>query len=52
MELRSRTGDVRATVPPGRYQVDADTDVGRRTVRVTVTEDAPFRSRRSRAPVT
>jgi hypothetical protein len=43
LELRSRTGDVRATVPPGRYQVDADTDVGRRTVRgVTVTEDAPF----------
>lgn len=43
MELRSRTGDVRATVPPGRYQVDADTDVGKRTVRgLTVTEDAPF----------
>ena len=43
MELRSRTGDVRAIVPPGRYQVDADTDVGERSVRgLTVTEDAPF----------
>jgi hypothetical protein len=43
MELRSRTGDVRATVPPGRYQVDADTDVGHRVVRgLTVTDDAPF----------
>jgi hypothetical protein len=43
LELRSRTGDVRATVPPGRYQVDADTDVGRRSVRgLTATEDAPF----------
>jgi hypothetical protein len=43
LELRSRTGDVRATVPPGRYQVDADTDIGRRSVRgVTETEDAPF----------
>jgi hypothetical protein len=43
MELRSRTGDVRATVPPGRYQVDADTDVGKRSVTgLTVTEDAPF----------
>ena len=43
LELRSRTGDVRATVPPGRYQIDADTDVGRRSVQgVTQTEDAPF----------
>ena len=43
LELRSRTGDVRATVPPGRYQVDADTDIGRRSVRgLTETEDAPF----------
>jgi hypothetical protein len=43
MELRSRTGDVVATVPPGRYQIDADTDVGRRSVRgVTEAEDAPF----------
>ena len=43
MELRSRTGDVRAVVPAGRYQVDAETDDGDRTVRgVTVAEDAPF----------
>ena len=43
MELRSRTGDVRAVVPAGRYQVDAETDDGERTVRgVTVAEDAPF----------
>ena len=43
MELSSRTGDVRAVVPPGRYQVDADRDVGSRTVRgVTPADDAPF----------
>lgn len=43
LELRSRTGNVRAVVPPGRYQVDADSDVGSRTVRgVTPGEDAPF----------
>jgi Putative adhesin len=43
LELRSRTGDVRALVPPGRYQVDAETDDGSRKVRgVTVAEDAPF----------
>lgn len=43
LELRSRTGDVRATVPPGRYQVDADTDVGQRVVRgITQAEDAPL----------
>jgi hypothetical protein len=43
LELRSRTGNVRATVPPGRYQVDAVTDVGHRSVRgLTVTDDAPF----------
>ena len=43
LELRSGTGDVRAVVPAGRYQVDAETDDGDRTVRgVTVAEDAPF----------
>jgi hypothetical protein len=43
LELRSRTGDVRAVVPPGRYQVDADSDIGKRTVQgVTAAEDAPF----------
>ncbi len=43
LELRSRTGDVRAVVPPGRYQLDAESDVGRRTVRgVDAADDAPF----------
>jgi hypothetical protein len=43
LELRSRTGDVRAVVPPGRYQVDAVSDDGARSIRgVTVAEDAPF----------
>jgi hypothetical protein len=43
LELRSRTGDVRAVVPAGRYQVDAESDDGSRSVRgVTVAEDAPF----------
>jgi hypothetical protein len=43
LELRSRTGDVRAVVPPGRYQVDADTDGGSRRVEgVTAADDAPF----------
>jgi DUF4097 and DUF4098 domain-containing protein YvlB len=43
LELRSRTGDVRAVVPPGRYQLDADSDGGESRVRgVTAAEDAPF----------
>ena len=43
LELRSRTGDVRAVVPAGRYQVDATSDDGSRSVRgVTQAEDAPF----------
>ena len=44
LELRSRTGSVRAVVPPGRYRVAADSDDGRRRVAgVTPTDDAPFR---------
>ena len=43
LELRSRSGDVRASVPPGRYQVDAETDSGSRVLRgLTPTDDAPF----------
>ena len=43
MYKRQRTGDVRAVVPPGRYQVDADSDVGSRSVHgVTAADDAPF----------
>jgi hypothetical protein len=43
MELRSRTGDIQAIVPPGRYRLDADSDGGSRNVRgVTPADDAPF----------
>jgi hypothetical protein len=43
LELRSRTGDVRAIVPPGRYRVDADSDAGGRTLRgLLPVDDAPF----------
>jgi len=43
MELRSRTGDVRAVVPAGRYRVDADSDGGhRRVTGLTAADDAPF----------
>jgi hypothetical protein len=41
--LRSRSGDVRAVVPAGRYRVDADSDGGsRRVAGLTPAEDAPF----------
>lgn len=44
LELRSRTGDVQAVVPPGRYAIDADSDEGARSVRGLVAgDDAPFR---------
>lgn len=43
LELRSRTGDVRAVVPPARYTVDAQSDTGDvRTRGLTSTDDAPF----------
>jgi hypothetical protein len=43
LELRSRTGDVRAVVPPGRYRIDADSDTGGRTLRgLQPVDDAPF----------
>lgn len=43
LELRSGSGDVRAIVPEGRYQVDADTGSGSRSVRgITQVDDAPF----------
>jgi hypothetical protein len=42
-ELRSNRGDVRLSVPPNRYRIDAQADGGRRQVRgVTLAEDAPF----------
>jgi hypothetical protein len=43
IELRSRTGDVRAVVPPGSYRIDADSDEGSRTLRgLLPVDDAPF----------
>jgi Putative adhesin len=43
LELRSRTGDVEAVVPPGRYRIDAGSDDGSRTLRgLLPVEDAPF----------
>ena len=43
LELRSATGNVSVTVPPGRYRVDADSDTGRREVRgLESADDAPF----------
>jgi hypothetical protein len=43
LELRSRTGAVRAVVPPGRYRINADSDEGARSVRgLRAADDAPF----------
>jgi hypothetical protein len=43
LELRSRSGNVRAVVPAGRYRVDAESDAGTRRVRgVTPDDDAPY----------
>jgi hypothetical protein len=41
--LRSRSGDVTAVVPSGRYRIDAASDSGRRRVQgVTADDDAPY----------
>jgi Putative adhesin len=43
LQLRSRRGQVKALVPPGRYRVDAESDEGKHTVRgLDVADDAPF----------
>jgi Putative adhesin len=43
LELRSRSGDVLARVPAGRYRVDAQSDAGLRRVRgVTEDDQAPY----------
>jgi hypothetical protein len=43
MTLRSRSGEVHAIVPRGRYRVDADSDSGRRIVQgIATADDAPF----------
>jgi hypothetical protein len=44
LELRSRTGDVRAVAPSARYTIDAQSDTGDvRTRGLVPSEDAPFR---------
>jgi hypothetical protein len=43
LTLRSSSGSVRAEVPPGRYQLDAESASGHRVVRgVTAATDSPF----------
>jgi hypothetical protein len=43
LELRSRSGDIYAAVPPGRYRIDADSDDGVRSVRgLLAADDTPF----------
>jgi hypothetical protein len=43
LELRSRAGDVRAIVPSGRYQIDAQSESGSSRVRgLSNSADAPF----------
>ena len=43
LELRSRTGNVHAVVPPARYTVDAQSDTGDvRTRGLVSSDDAPF----------
>jgi hypothetical protein len=43
MALRSRTGSVHASVPPGRYRVEADSDNGSADVRgLEQQQEAPF----------
>jgi hypothetical protein len=43
VELRSRSGDVRAVVPAGRYQIDAESDSGESRLRgLSDTAGAPF----------
>jgi hypothetical protein len=43
LDLRTRSGDIRAVVPPGRYRIDAETSAGTPSVRGLVpAEDAPF----------
>ncbi|HWK28496.1 MAG TPA: DUF4097 family beta strand repeat-containing protein [Solirubrobacter sp.] len=43
LELRSRAGNVRAAVPAGRYQIDAQSESGAVHIRgLTDVEDAPF----------
>ena len=43
LSLRSNTGTIRAAVPPGRYDLDAESSAGDERVRgVTATADAPY----------
>jgi hypothetical protein len=43
LSLRSTSGSVRAVVPPGRYQVEAESAAGHRALRgISAVQDAPF----------
>jgi Putative adhesin len=43
LSLRTRTGSVHAMVPPGRYEIDAQSASGRHALRgISSIEDAPF----------
>jgi hypothetical protein len=43
LSLRSNTGTIRAQIPPGQYDLDAESSAGNERVRgVVATEDAPY----------
>ena len=43
LSLRSNTGTIRAVIPPGQYDLDAESSAGEERVRgVTATADAPY----------
>ena len=43
LSLRSNSGTIRALIPPGRYDLDAESSAGEERVRgVTATSDAPY----------
>ena len=43
LSLRSTTGTIRAVIPPGQYDLDAESSAGDERVRgVTATSDAPY----------
>jgi hypothetical protein len=43
LSLRSNTGTIRAQIPPGRYDLDAESSAGAERVRgVVATSDAPY----------
>ena len=43
LSLRSGSGSIRAVIPPGRYDLDAESTSGSESVRgVTARDDAPY----------